>query len=138
RGVFEARAGGAGRLTWLVRETAPRWQVRNAAAAEKGEWLDIGPMRNPYSARREIVIAPLAAKDEVWVSRMRNVNAARVRASETGRLTIELVDLLGPAEIEIVAPRSPKSVEGADRWRFENGCIIASASKPATLEIDPA
>ena len=59
RSVAEVAAGGNRLVTWLVRETGLRWQVRNASAITRDGWLEIGKLRNTFSPRQEIVIAPL-------------------------------------------------------------------------------
>jgi len=134
--VYEIQATGNRRATWLVRETGARWQVRNAAASETRDGLEVGPITNPWTRRRMIVIAPLAARPETWVHSLRNVNRARVGDMNDGKLTIEVLEALGPAEVEVRAPRAPKAVRGALNWEMKGDRLVLKTAEAAIIQVE--
>jgi hypothetical protein len=138
RSVVQVAAGGSRQVTWLVRETRVQWQVRNAPAAQRDGWLEIGRLRNTFSPRQEVVIVPTAGKPAMYVHRLRKVNAARIRpAAEDGRaVTIELRELAGAAEVDVVCAQKPRHVEGADNWTFEKGRLTIIKGSRGTIRVE--
>jgi len=100
---FLEAAGGNRLVTWLVRETGLQWQVRNASAVTRDGWLEIGTLRNTFSPRQEIVMAPLGQKPATFVHKLRKVNGARILPAAPGRsaVSIELREVTGTAEVEM-------------------------------------
>lgn len=137
RSVIEAGAGGSGRMSWIVRQRQVRWQVRNAVVSDAGEHLEIGPLRNTFSPRNEIVIVPLADVGPAYVWRLRNVNRARVwQPIASGEARIELIERLGPVEIEMVCAEEPVRIEGAESWSHSGGVLVVRAGAGDVIEIE--
>ena len=138
RTVCEPRVKGNRRVTWLIRHPAPDWQVRNAPVADRGDHLVIGPLRNTFSDRREIVIAPMTRTRQPLVHRIRNADEVRVYPLNRGnrQLAIAIIDAPGPCEIEIVSDREPRKVIGARKWRHENSRLLIEADKGSTVRVD--
>ena len=121
----------------MVRQCHVRWQVRNAVVADTGEWLEIGPMRNTFSPRNEIVMVPLADVGSAYVRRLRNANRARIRQPlGSPHAVIELLERLGPVEIEMVSPQHPRRVTGAEDWEHSDGVLTARAGEAERVEIE--
>lgn len=138
RSVVQVDAGGNRLVTWLVRETQVQWQVRNAPAAVRDGWLEIGRLRNTFSPRQEVLIAPTAGDPAVYVHRLRNVHAVRIHPAVEGMraVIIELRELAGTAELDLVCTRKPGRVEGADTWTFQDDRITISKSSPGTIRVE--
>ncbi len=138
RSVYEiSTGGGSGRLTWLVRQTGFAWQVRNASVADRGHFIEVGPMRNTFSDKNEIVIVPGSSTNTPYVHRLRRVNYAKIFPASNSRplLTIEINDILGTgtAEIEILSDKTPKTVTGSDNWNYADGRTVITVSKPGRV-----
>ena len=137
RSVIEAGAGGSGRMSWIVRQRQVRWQVRNAVVSDAGEYLEIGPLRNTFSPRNEIVIVPLADVGPAYVHRLRNVNRARVwQPLASGKAKIELLNRLGAVDIEMVSPQQPRRVSGTEDWEHSQGVLEVRAGAADRIEIE--
>ena len=138
RTLIEPRVKGNQRVTWLVRHTAPDWQVRNAAVADRGDHLQIGPMRNTFSKRREVVIVPMTPIDEPFVHRVRNADAIDVYPLGRGndRLKIEVQKASGQCEVEIVNAPKPRDVKGAKSIKYQDGRLLLRAMAGDVVEID--
>jgi len=137
REVVTARAQGNRRMTWLIRHTNLLWQVRNAPAAFRDGRLEIGPLRNKWSPHAEVLLAPLARVPYPIPHRLRGVNLLRIRmpSERDPVLTMELLQLLSPAEIEVLAPDRPARVEGADDWSFASGRILIRRCTPGEIVV---
>jgi len=138
RTVYEPRAKGNRRLTWLVRHRGPDWQVRNAPVADQGDHLHVGPLRNNFSNRREIVIAPLTPAGQAYVHRLRDLDEARVYPLNRGnrKLRVEIVKAAGPCEVELVARAKARNVTGADTWKQQGNRLVLQAQPGSVLELD--
>ena len=130
---------GSKTLTWLIRQTHLAWQVRNAAAIRKGNHLEVGPLRNPYSRQDEIIISPLRHIDQPWVHRLRHVNHARLYPFdvENKRLRIELDETFGVAEVDILQMPKPRQVRNAinHEWKDDRLWIISRGGS-VVVELD--
>lgn len=138
RSVAEFEAKGNGRLTWLVRQTAVAWQVRNAAAYERDGWIEVGPMRNTFSPREEIVIVPKTTVTAPYVHRLRHVNGAGISQPKSANqpVKIEIKALSAQsAEIDVIMNKKPTSVTGADSWDYQPGKLLIKIGKPGTIVI---
>ena len=138
RSVYEISARGNGRCTWLVRQTGLKWQVRNAPAADHGDCFEVGPLRNRFSAAKEIVIVPLVRTGTPFVHKLRNANRARLYpfAEKGAQLKAEVLEALGPVEIEVRGDRRPRSVTGADHWEFQDGRVHLKVGGPGTILLE--
>jgi hypothetical protein len=105
REVLEVGAQGSRRQTFLIRQSGLQWQVRNAAVAVVNGVIEVGPLRNRFSDRHEIVIVPFAAPEGPFVHRMLHVNRARIHPFDPGTklMRIELLEFTGDyAEVDIL------------------------------------
>ncbi|ARN55776.1 metallophosphoesterase family protein [Sedimentisphaera salicampi] len=126
RSVFEVSAGGSRRLSWLVRQTAPAWQVRNAPVADKGSFIEVGPMRNDYSPKEEIVIAPTSQTNSPFIHRLRHISKAKIFPDKGNKTLIaDIEKLSGEGEIIAASSEIPKRVMGASGWSYSNGLVTA-------------
>jgi hypothetical protein len=144
-GVIAAPAGARqvveslGHASWLIRESGLEWQIRNAPSGMRDGWIEIEGLRNQFSARQEVVIAPLAGRPACFVHRLRHVRSARVlpAASTRSGITVQLVELYGAAEVDIIAAARPTRVAGADQWKYRDGCVTIARSTPGWIEVTP-
>jgi len=123
--LFEARAGGCGRVTWLIRHEGIKWQVRNATVQTTQKGMLVGPMRNTFCPKNEIVIAPLFRPAGPYVSRTRNIDRFSVRfpTDDDSSLVVGIEKLLGPGEIFVQSKARPSSVSGTSRWEHVDGLL---------------
>jgi len=137
RNVCQVSAGGNRRLTWLIRQSALAWQVRNAPVSARDGYLEVGPMRNTCSQHEEVVIAPMGAGDPgAFVHKLRHVAGAVIAPEDMDAgISLEVLGVTGPAEVEIAAAEPPSSVAGADGWRFEDGRLVLTVGGPRTIEV---
>ncbi len=137
RSVVEAGAEGERRLTWLIRQHNIAWQVRNAPVTDLGDSLEIGPLRNTFSPHEEIVIAPMKRTSDPFVHRLRHINRARIRPFQpaTAVLNIDVVELLGEGEIEVLTAAPPKSIQGAEDYDYADGRLIIRIGSPGSIVI---
>jgi hypothetical protein len=138
RSLIEASVRGNRRVTWLARFTAPDWQVRNAAVADKKSHLIIGPMRNTFSKRREIVIAPMVPTVEPFLHRIRNAELVEVYPLNRGhkRLSIKVVEAAGQCELEIANVLLRPEVKGARSSEHKDDTLILRAKAGDSIEIE--
>lgn len=120
RSVYECRADGNRRVTWLVRHQALDWQVRNAAVSDHGSYLEIGPLRNPWTHRREVVIAPMGGVKEPFVHRLQNTEKVRIHPLNRNRdvLKIEVLACRPAAKIIVHCQKTPTQVLGVKDWQY--------------------
>jgi hypothetical protein len=136
RRVVESQGGGNRRLVWLVRQHDLRWQVRNATVAQDGDSFIVGPLRSRYSKRGDVMIAPLVPAPGIFVSRLRQVDEARITPGDGRKVRIEVTRLHGSdAEIELVAAARPARVKGAS-WNYDQGKILVKLTAPGSIVIE--
>ncbi|OXU15959.1 metallophosphoesterase family protein [Sedimentisphaera salicampi] len=86
------------RLTWTIKQTGLKWQVRNAPAEylENGE-IKVGPIRNKFSENNEIIIVPLKKIDVPYVHRMKGISKCRIQPynPKTREIRIYVEELKG-------------------------------------------
>ncbi len=135
--MVEGHADGNRRLTWCIRQTALDWQVRNAPVADNGQHLEIGPMRNTFTHKKEIVIAPLSAADKCYVHRMRKINLAKVYPIGRGNknIVIDVADFDEGAEFEVITTQKPKEVTGVSNWDYDGRRVLIKVDKPGRIEV---
>jgi len=146
RSVVTVGANGNGMATWLVRQNDLQYQVLGARVANRDKSIAIGPLRNRYSQRKEVMINPFHAwKDKTFLFKMRNVNSAEVFHVEIGNpvLVVKVLDTLagagtgvgtgaGSAELEFYSPKELTISGGGDPVRrgmkyivpVKNGSVV--------------
>ena len=72
-----------------------------------------------------------------YVHKLRHVNRARIYpcTKQQHQLKIEILDLLGPAEIDICTDRKPQQISGAELVGHSNGLLTLSVKQPGTTVI---
>ena len=137
RTVCEVRAGGSGRVTWLVRVDGLDWQVRNAPVADHGAYLEVGPMRNRWQREPEVVIAPAVRTAEPFIHRLRGITRARVYPLNRGNANVraEILEAPDAAAITVVCGTAPNTVHGASNWHYEEGKAIVTAPPGADVRL---
>lgn len=141
RSMVEVQVGGNRLATWLVTHTGIEWQVRNAPVVQTGQTLRIGPLRNRFSKRNEIIIAPLVRPAPVsFVHRIRNADIVRIELSTKPSriLAITLENILGLVEVDLITPRSPRDIRGADGARTGPNGLVIQKNQTGRIEIDLA
>jgi hypothetical protein len=137
--VVRLEADGNARLTWLVRHCELDWQVRNAPVADGGSWLEVGPLRNVWGTRREIILVPMARTRQAFVHRFTGVSRARVFPLNRGNpaLRIDVLELLADsASVEVRgAPRSC-TVQGAKDWTWTPESLLIRLQGPGEITVD--
>lgn len=134
RSVHEVRAGGNGKVTWIVRQTNVQWQVRNAAVEQMDGYFRVGPLLNTFSPLEEIVIAAMQKQEGPFVHRMRHVYSADVHPLKAGVIQIDVKDAREDAVIEIARlSRRPAKVEGAAEFAYANGKLIIKPAGTGTV-----
>ena len=84
-------------VTWLMRINNIQWQVLGAQVENRQNSMLIGPMRNLYSHRKEVVINPYDGyENKTFLYRMRNINKAEVFPLENGntKITVKVLETL--------------------------------------------
>jgi hypothetical protein len=99
--------------------------------------MAVGPLRNTFCPKNEIVIAPVCEPTGPYVSRTRNVDRFTVHFPAVGErsLTIAVEKLLGPAEIEVVSEAKPSDVSGATTWEYSQGRALMRVDEPGTIVV---
>ncbi len=137
RMAAQVKADGNRQLTWLVRQTGPEWQVRNAPVRWVGKTMRVGPIRNPFTDDKEIVIVPLAATDEMYVHRLTNIDIARIEPDAAKKsVTVVVEKSFGSGWIELAAKKEPKKVSNAVSWHFEDGRLMIETSGETTVTVE--
>ena len=138
RSVIEAKSGGNRRVSWLVRVTGVDWQVRNAPVADKGGYLEVGPLRNAWQTQPEIILVPMTKTSQPFVHRLRGVRQARVYPLNCGNGTLRVVftDSDATAQAIVICAKAPDSLTGAKHWAFAEGrlAIQAEAGADVTMQ----
>jgi hypothetical protein len=103
-----------------VRHQALDWQVRNAAVADHGNYLEIGALRNRWTHRREVVIAPMSVAKDPYVHRLQNTEKVRVYPLNRNNdvLKIEVLECRTAARIIVHCQKTPTQVLGAKDWKY--------------------
>jgi hypothetical protein len=137
RSVNEIIAGGNKRVTYLVRHSGLKWQVRNATVTYNNDSYYIDKMRNRLSDKLEIIIAPLAKTADPYLHRIRRAEQVRFKPfdSSTRSLSIKVGTLGENAELEVFSPTEPKHIDGAKSWSYENNIISIRLDKPGDVQI---
>lgn len=138
RCVNEIVAAGNRRLTYLIRHSSLKWQVRNATAKYGDHCIEIEKMRNTLSDKMEIIIAPLGKCPDPYLHRIRKVEQITFYPfnAKDKTLTVEIGRVHPGAEMELVSNQSPKSVSGIDTWEYANNLITLKLDRPKTIKVN--
>ncbi len=128
------------RVTWLEKVTSPRFQVRNATACYRDGKLVIGPLRNNFSTRQEVVIVPMTCKYELpYVHRIRHAKEVTITEAtpDKRQITIDVgglwIHTMG--EVDIVCDRAPATVKGTTEYKYANGMLTVKVKRESTYHI---
>ena len=135
RSVNEIVAGGNRRLTYLIRHSNLRWQVRNATARYGDHCIEIEEMRNTLSGKMEVVIAPLGEYPHPYLHRIRKAEHIRFYPFNTKdrTLAVKIGKVHPGAGMEFVSNLSPKSVAGTRSWKYANNVVAVELDKPGEI-----
>ncbi len=138
RSVIELYAEGNRRASWLVRQIAPQWQVRNAAVADLGDRFKIDGFRNTFSQNQEIVIAPMQPTTLPYVHRMRHVLKAAIRPAAKDRpdILIDVLKIEKEAQIDIYAETRPGDVIGPYDTTYKNNILTIKTKSAGTIHVE--
>lgn len=79
RQAIETIAAGKRGISWLIRQNNVLWQIRNAIAEQTADGtLCIGPIRNQFANRHEIVLAPIPPISTPFVHYIIGINRCRI------------------------------------------------------------
>ncbi len=137
RSVNKIIAAGNRRVTYLVRHSNLKWQVRNAIVTYKNNTIEIGKIRNHISDKMEIVIAPLQKMNEPYLQRIRKAEQIQLEPfnSLTRSLSVKVSKVYKEAEIEVFSTIEPKQIKGVEQWEYDKNIILAKFIKPSNVEI---
>ena len=141
RNIVEVSAGNKGRLTWILRKNNIDWQVLGAQAEIDNTKLVIGPMRNSYTFRNEVVINPFVfQKDSFFVQKIRNINKLIITPQSPNNNQIQVVveELLAgqtQAEVEIYKGSKEIYISGTSNYNTLNDRVIVSVKAGDTITI---
>ena len=129
-----------GITSWILRHEAPAWQVRNATVHEREGTLHVGPLRNRFSGKDEIVIVPTSPCLHPFVHKSRGINDLKIKplgGLNTEKLVIEVgeVTLNGFSELEILGELRPLNVLNAVNWSYDTGRLVIKANQNSSIEI---
>lgn len=135
RSVNEIIAGGNRRLTYLIRHSNLKWQVRNATARWNGHCFEIGKVRNIFSDKGEVVITPLGEYPNPYLHRVRKAEQIRYYPfnAQEKTLTVEIGEVSPGADMVLISGQSPESVAGTDTWNYDNNLITVKLDSPGTI-----
>jgi hypothetical protein len=137
RSVYECQAGGNRRMTWLVRHQALDWQVRNAPVADNGNYLEVGSLRNTWTHRKEVVIAPLGKVNGPYVHRLQNTERVRIHPlnRNNNALKIEVLKCSADAQITVYSQKAPTQVTGAKDWKYNAPNLTISVATGNKIQV---
>jgi hypothetical protein len=137
RAIVEAQVAGSRRVSWLLRQEGIDWQVRNAPVLDRGDHLQVGPMRNTWMAHPAIIVAPIYRGTEPFVHRLERISRARVYPLNRGndRLRVYVDEAGAEAEVVIVATERPAGVAGGGDWTYAEKRLRISAATGDRIEV---
>jgi len=137
RSVNEIIAGGNKRVTFLIRHSNLKWQIRNATATHKNNHIYIDKIRNHISDKEEIIIAPLQKINEPYLQRIRKAEQIKIKPynSSNRSLSIEVGRVFTKAELEINSGTKPKKIIGVENWKYSENRILLKLEKAGKVEI---
>ena len=135
---FTVHAEGSKKVTWLIRQKAMDWQVKNAPVADNKDHLEIGPLRNTFSGQNEIYISPFMQADEPYFNFLKDIHRARVFPINRGndRLRLEILSSGGSPYMEAISSSKPKGVSGAKDWKYKDNVLVIQPGTNKVIEIE--
>jgi hypothetical protein len=135
--LLSAEAKGNGQLCVLIREEGRLWQVRNAAAVWQRGALAIGPITNPFTRNKEVVVAPCFATRDPRVTRVRNATKFTLNPFRRGtnQIVVEIAEATGGVEIDLHCDKAPTAITNGELVKHEGGTALVRASGTGTLTI---
>lgn len=136
--TVEVEIGGNGRMTWLVRYDDLDWQFRNAAVADRGSFLQVTGLRNPWTPKKEIIIAPLKSTTDPYLSRTVGVVDYKVFPVNRGNrdLKIEVGQCVEQGGLLVIRKgKYGGSVAGGRSHRQEQRYIYVQVESESTVVI---
>ena len=123
RSLYEFDVQGNRRVTWIERQSAPKFQVRGATAAYVGDELVVGPLRNHFSAEEEVVIVPMAKYDLPYVHRIYHAEYVYIKEATKGKVEIDIrvnddLWVWPQASAVIACTAPPRKVEGSSPKKY--------------------
>jgi hypothetical protein len=104
-----------------------------------GDYLQIDGLRNDWSHEKEVIIAPMSASGEAFVSRLRGITKAKIYPVGRGGRNLKVtVEDCCPGIKPVVFVRSdkkPASVSSSGGFSYENGIIDIAVEKGETAEV---
>ncbi len=139
RSTCKVMAKGNHTASFLIRQKGSDWQVRNATVVDKGDSLKIGPIRNKYSHKKEIIINPTKPTNTPYVNKFFGIDSVSLsplnRRNDT--IKIDIMKLAAPKG-KILIPTFGKKIQVTgpiDSLKQINKYALLEVSKPATIEI---
>jgi len=150
RTTYAIEAAGNRRVTWLEKQRAPRYQVRNATARyDENGLLVVGPLRNHFSEKQEAIIAPMqplqpaGAAPLPYVHRVRHAKQVTIREATPENRSIEInvggLWIHDQGGIDIVCAAPPKEITGAGKNDYahdpENALLTLRVKREKTYKL---
>ena len=135
RSINEISTSGNKRVTYLVRHSNMKWQVRNATATYLEKHIKIGKIRNHISDKLEIIISPLQKEIEPYLHRIRYAEKIKLvpYQSKNQSIKVTIENVFQNAEIDFYSTKKPKVVAGVTSWIYKDNIVTAKISKPTTV-----
>ncbi len=135
RSINEISISGNKRVTYLVRHSNMKWQIRNATATYLEKYIKIGKIRNHISDKLEIIIAPLQLEIEPYLHRIRYAEEIKLvpYQSKNQSIKVTIGNVFQNAEIDFYSTKKPKLVAGVTSWYYKYNVVTAKISKPTTV-----
>lgn len=140
RSVVSVTAAGNGMTSWLMKISDLQWQVLGAQCEDRNNSILVGPLRNTFSHKKQVVLNPFFNFDnKTFVYRMRNVNRAEIFPLEKGnkKILVKVIETLsGKAEIEVYSNRNNLKITGAESWAQNGNKYIIAVKSGSEVSIE--
>ena len=143
KSLYKIESGGNRRLTWIEKRIAPKFQVRNASATYEDGKLMIGPLRNHFSDREEIVLVPTGPVDLPYVHRIRHFDRTTITEATPDKREISFTAgtfwVHDHGEVDIVTDKAPTKVESQKDqkpvYTFKNGILTLKVKRSSDYKV---
>ena len=135
RSVNQISTSGNKRVTYLVRHSNMKWQVRNATVTYLDNHIKIGKIRNHISDKLEIIISPLQKNIGPYLHRVRYAENIKLVPYQSKNRSIKatIENVFQNAEVDFYSTKKPKVVAGVTSWIYKDNIVTAKISKPTTV-----
>jgi len=135
RSVNQISTSGNKRVTYLVRHSNMKWQVRNATVTYLDNHIKIGQIRNHISDKLEIIISPLQKNIGPYLHRVRYAENIKLVPYQSKNRSIKatIENVFQNAEVDFYSTKKPKVVAGVTSWIYKDNIVTAKISKPTTV-----